>query len=484
MYLIAAIVAVCYLLLGWLSGREAVDGKKNGLITPFYRMALFIYKKILLWGVFLWNAGQVERDLERLSPGKNSVPLQTDYYVKKISTMLVVFLLGTVLSVAVTVQADLEKRLTQDGMIRREDYKGGTRKVVLKADIGRDSERLFEIMVEPQELSREEASRLEKEFWQKVSREILDDNVALDQVTQDLKLEETWEGYPFSVEWRSDAPEIISNTGLVAEVRQEEGKNVVLEAKVTYGKHVWEHNLEISVIPAFMTEEEKMHKRLDAVLQEEELASRKDNAWKLPEEWEGQPVSWEEKTEDYSFLLWIMAMAAAFAVFFLMDKDLHDKLEKRTSGMREAYPLIVNKMLLYLSAGMTVRGAYQRIAEIYLITVKEGGMTHPAYEEMVFTCHELQAGVSEGAAYEQFGKRSGLLEYIRFSSLLAQNIKKGSNTLLVRLREEAEKSIVEQFNMKKQAGEEAATKLLIPMMMMLGIVMVLIMIPAFSAFGV
>ena len=93
---------------------------------------------------------------------------------------------------------------------------------------------------------------------------------------------------------------------------------------------------------------------------------------------------------------------------------------------------------------------------------------------------ELRAGVSEGAAYESFGKRAGLTDYIRLSAMLMQNLKRGNRTLLERLREEADKAGEESLQRSKKLGEEAGTKLLVPMVLLLAVVMVMVMIPAFS----
>jgi hypothetical protein len=98
---------------------------------------------------------------------------------------------------------------------------------------------------------------------------------------------------------------------------------------------------------------------------------------------------------------------------------------------------------------------------------------------MVYTCRELRSGISEGLSYEHFGKRTGLQEYIRLSALLTQNLKRGNSMLLERLREEADKSAEERLQSKK-LGEEAGTKLLVPMVLMLAVVMAIIMVPAFS----
>ena len=87
--------------------------------------------------------------------------------------------------------------------------------------------------------------------------------------------------------------------------------------------------------------------------------------------------------------------------------------------------------------------------------------------------------MSEGAAYEHFGKRTGQQEYIRLSTLLMQNLKRGNSALLDRLREEADKAAEEKLRRTKRLGEEAGTKLLVPMALMLAVVMVMIMVPAF-----
>ena len=104
------------------------------------------------------------------------------------------------------------------------------------------------------------------------------------------------------------------------------------------------------------------------------------------------------------------------------------------------------------------------------------------WERIIITCYELQSGRPEREAYDHFGKRCQVQTYMKFSTLLSQNIRKGSNDLLYVLRQEADNAFVERKNVAKKLGEEAGTKLLLPMMMMLCIVMVIIMIPAYFSF--
>ena len=104
------------------------------------------------------------------------------------------------------------------------------------------------------------------------------------------------------------------------------------------------------------------------------------------------------------------------------------------------------------------------------------------YEEMAYACHEMHSGIPEAEAYERFGKRCQLPEYIRLGSVLSQNLKKGSAGLTELLEKEAADSMVQRKNQAKKIGERAGTKLLLPMMLMLGIVLAILMIPAFLSF--
>lgn len=178
-------------------------------------------------------------------------------------------------------------------------------------------------------------------------------------------------------------------------------------------------------------------------------------------------VGGEEST---SFTLWILFTGAAVAIFFLMDKDLRDQIQKRREKLRMGYSDLVHKLALYLVAGMSVRSAFFQI----------GGEN----ELVGYACREMKAGQAEQLAYEHFGKRAGTREYVKLSTLLCQNLKKGNSTLLARLEEEAVISAEGRLQSSKKLGEEAGTKLLIPMVMQLAMTMLMIMVPAFSMMGV
>ncbi len=163
------------------------------------------------------------------------------------------------------------------------------------------------------------------------------------------------------------------------------------------------------------------------------------------------------------------------------DKDLSREVEKREREMLIDYPEIVSKLTLLIGAGMTVRAAFEKVALDY--KKKTGSRRSFAGEEMLITVHRMKSGISESEAYLDFGKRCAVKRYTKLGALLSQNIRKGSTGLLTELEREVREAFEERKATARKAGEAAGTKLLLPMVLMLSVVMLIIIVPAFMSFG-
>ncbi len=478
MYWAAGVVAVIYVALGIWSRKESAEDVEQKALVPFSRMALRLYKCTFIRRLPMFSDRQVARDLERLHPGESGERLCTAYYVKKLSVSLLLLFLGTVFGVAFSAKTKGERLLNDAGEVVRGDYLQEGKDFDVSVSL-EEQVQTFRVHVNPRKLTGEQAQELYQSFWREITALAPGRNSSLDQVTEELVLAEGLKDYPFTVEWSSDRPDLVDRSGRVAEVDDRE--EVCLKAVISYEDMEWQEELKVCVMPPLLSWEEELHRELEELLAASEQADREQEIWRLPDRMDGRQLVWNQDTKDSSLQLWGAALAVTVLIFFLADKDLHDKLEERKRQMKGDYPDIVQKLALYLGAGMTVRGAFHKISGDH--GQKEGGRKKEGliYEEMRYTCRELQAGISEGAAYECFGRRTGLQEYIRLSTLLQQNLKKGNGTLLIRLREEADKSSQERLQSARRLGEEAMTKMLVPMVMTLLVVMVIIMIPAFSS---
>ena len=152
--------------------------------------------------------------------------------------------------------------------------------------------------------------------------------------------------------------------------------------------------------------------------------------------------------------------------------------EERKKQMIEDYPEVISKLTLLLGAGMTVRKSWRKIVNDYDSRIKQQGK-RAVYEEMKYTCRQMDGGVPEAECYEKFGRRCGTQEYMRFGALLSQNLRKGTKGLNDLLRLEAIQSFEERKARARRLGEEAGTKLLLPMFLMLAEVLVIVVVPAF-----
>ena len=198
-----------------------------------------------------------------------------------------------------------------------------------------------------------------------------------------------------------------------------------------------------------------------------------ETAYYLPETLNGETVTWS-KVPDLTGLE-LMALAAAAGAVCWAAKG-------REEQMLRDYPEIVSKMVLLLGAGLGMRKVLERIAVDYRKNLALGGQKRFAYEEIVFTCQEMENGVSEQEAYQRMGMRMGTGAYRSLAVLLTQNLKKGSKGLLELLKQESQEAFEERRRQAKTTGEKASTKLLLPMGMMLAVVLVILTVPAFLSF--
>lgn len=477
MYWITIMITGGFLILLYLSRKEDADEDTPFLMRPFYRIVLYLYKKNCSRFPGLFAAPQVERDLQQLCPGERGECLKTGYYVKKGAVSLAILFVGTLFAAAARYSIRESRILDENGTVTRGSYQDGTRDIRVQTDY-KDKQYDFQVSVEPVMPSGEEMEAYFQEFLERLPEYILGENENLQKVMSDLDLEEYYGDFPIHVEWESSRPDLLGDMGYTAEV--EEPEKVTLLASLTYGGYGKTAEIEVTLTPPEFTEEEKLGMEMQEMLIQSQSESTEQAEWLLPGSWRGESIVWKQIVEDNSMFLWAAAVAASVMAYLFSDRDLHKRLEKRKEAIHKEYPEIVHKLLLFTGAGMTVRGAFQKIAGDYELKRQNGGRESPAYEEMLYACRELRSGVSEGAAYEHFGKRTGLQEYIRLSTLLMQNLKRGNSALLERLREEAAKAAQEQLQQGKKQGEEAGTKLLAPMVLMLTVIMVVIMIPAFS----
>lgn len=489
-YLYGGII-VCYLVLLTVTVGERIAGEK-GKPEKF-----FSFQKAAAW--LLRKERQTKgRDpvrkrksesgarllgqkMRALEPGGHTQSQVAAFQINRCAAMLRIGFGGTLMCMVIWVLGQTRQTI-DGGSIPRNAYGQGEIEVTLKAKVeGEESEEVIPYVVEERSYTQKELDALYQEALQCLAGEMKGENTDLENVRTDLNLPSSLEGYPFRITWESESYERVNVDGSVQNEELQEDEVVMLTAGFRYQEWARDHQIYVRVRPALYTEQELLHRKLEELLRAQDEKSRTSVRMDLPANMDQRAIVWGEMQEDSSAPFLLLVILVAGIVYWSKEKELDQRLEKRRLELQLDYPEIVNKLTLYMGAGMTIRNAFLKLGEDY--KKKGTGKRRYLYEEILQTCYELQSGKSEAEAYDSFGRRCQLQSYIRLSTLLVQNIRKGSNDLMEVLRREVVDAFADRKKTARKLGEEAGTKLLIPMMLMLCIVMVIIMIPAYFSFA-
>jgi pilus assembly protein TadC len=245
----------------------------------------------------------------------------------------------------------------------------------------------------------------------------------------------------------------------------------------------YERDYEVIVYGPELSEEEKLSNQIKEAIRSADEQSASEERLPLPGRMGSRSIVWEEKPSGSGISVLVFAGIVSFLAAAAMGSRLHNEVVQRERQMMLDYPQIISKFVLFLGAGLSVRSTFIKIGEDYSKRREQGMPERGAYEEILLVCRELASGVPETEAYANFGQRCRSRQYTRLSALLAQNLKKGNQELLSVMRQEAKASYEERQNTARKLGEEAETKLLLPMILMLAITMLIIIIPAYYSFA-
>lgn len=344
----------------------------------------------------------------------------------------------------------------------------------------------LDLNIEPRQLSEKEAFEYFDKAYDEMQTEMLKDNTDLKHVTSDLNLCDTAQDGVVELEWYSTDYNLVGYDGKVnnrgfSDMDEREVELVLITKYEEYRK---EYNFKVNIMAPQYDYYTRMKVRAEDSIKQAADSNPQSSDIKLPEYIDGQSVNYEYGRENGTPVIFIVLGVVAVIFIMLLEKKKNkDAIDKRKKELTYDYSEIVSKLTLLLGAGMTTRMAWHKIADDYNHKKHEQGFVmRPAYEEMYETDCNMQAGISESMAYERFGKRCDTREYMKLASLLQTNLRKGTGHIRELLELEVNEAFEKRKNIAKVKGEEATTKLLFPMLLMLGVVMAIIMIPAVMKF--
>ncbi len=396
--------------------------------------------------------------------------------VERLAYVLLVLALGLTLTLLAPLATNTGILVDGYGIGRPEDGKHVRQ---LQVQAGNDRVEQMKVVVESRRHTEEEQREILEKALAELA-EIVPGEAAEEGAHGYLELPETLQEGRVRVQWTKEPNDLLDTEGVVTEEVTDDGALLQLKAELTFEERTSFYECVVTLYPPLYTAEEQWVRSLEREVEQADENSAKEEIQQLPKEVDGEPIVWmEPRSSAVPACLFLTVVAAVFS-WMGMEQEQKKRKELRTRQMALDYPDLLFKLSMLFCAGLTMKNAFFKIAKEYRDRKKQG--VRYAYEEMLVACYEMNSGVPEARAYENFGRRCGGNGYIKLGSLLSSNLQKGSEGLAQILQEEAQLAMEERRQMARKFGEEAGTKLLMPMMLMLLVVMAILIAPAMFSF--
>lgn len=167
------------------------------------------------------------------------------------------------------------------------------------------------------------------------------------------------------------------------------------------------------------------------------------------------------------------AVAFGFGTAFLnySFKGIENKVRKRHMAITMELPELVNKIVVLSGAGLTLQSALFKVA-----TELNGDKI--LYKELSHTMNMIHSGEPADVAFDHMCVKCNMPEMRRFVAIIIQNIHRGGSDVSHALKSVGDELWTNRKASALRVAEEASTKMLFPMMLMLFAVVILVVAPA------
>lgn len=271
---------------------------------------------------------------------------------------------------------------------------------------------------------------------------------------------------------------LIMSTDIVPENVDGEAKYL----KTQY--HSAPYRIYVGIVPRALSRYESLLLQLQQAITAEDEGSLGENMLSLPTEIDGQRIFYSEHEDRSYLLLPLLGVIAAMAIYMRQGQARRTEKKQREALLMLDYSELVSKLMVYIGAGLTVRNALETISQHFDALIARGiKADRPLYQELRTMVIQFRRNMPESEIYLSFGRRVNLKPYTKLVSLVEQNRMNGARNLRAMLELEMEDAFEQRKTTARRLGEEAGTKLLLPLFIMLGIVMIIVIVPAMSALG-
>lgn len=179
-------------------------------------------------------------------------------------------------------------------------------------------------------------------------------------------------------------------------------------------------------------------------------------------------------TGNDGILLYGVGILIVIVLYYHFSTKMKNLIKKKSELYLKEFPSVVSTIALLVNAGMMLREAWTEVAYS-----SNGNL----YEQMQLVSVDMDNGMSESDALNAFAIRCATPEIKKFTSFIIQGFEKGNKDLAISLKIQSD----ELWEMRKQnilqQGDLAASKLLIPIIVMFIGILIMVMGPIMTNMG-
>lgn len=441
---------------------------------------------LILFALFaIWFMVSFQKNRE-LKPG-----LQ---FIKNHVGILFLLLAANVISLILTFTHE-----EQEIVIEKNGYGEEEQQIGFLFKSGKTTENVT-IEIRPRRLTKDQANQRMTDAFTYLDTHLKGENTSLSQITKKLDFSLDDEKYPFDVEFQSENYALIDEEGNLQNKREEltalgytreqqsQGIPITLKVILKYEEIRKEKTYELIIFPKEESLLEKQFAKVREEIEKKEEKALYDEKLVLPTTIEDVQIARTDTGEVTPAHVLFMGFLAAGLLLLREQENNRIEERKRQEMLKRSYPWFVNEMVLLFGAGMQMKNILATLINEYEKSTSKGNARGEDYRgaliaELKKAYNSLELGMPEEQVYYHLGRRLKLPCYIKLMTLLEQNVKRGTKGLTNIFEQEEMNALEERKNLAKRYGEEAGTKLLGPMILLLLIVMLIVMIPAFLSFS-
>ena len=335
------------------------------------------------------------------------------------------------------------------------------------------------VEVEPKSLSKKDVEGILEQNKKDLPQLILGSNTDTHHIEQNLNLMTQVGDYGTEVHWNLEEQNILDYSGKInwKEVKEDQ-LEMILQAELS----LLGQSRSVQIPVRFVkSKQEKIRLAIEGAVNSEDAKQRENVI--LPSKVGDAKIFTDSGSAPKVILVIGLAVILILALYKKLDEPLNKAYQARNRQLLMDYPDLVGKFTLYMGAGLSVMQSFRKMVQQYEKSYRKTGVKRYAYEEMRMALQKIENGTDQAEAYISMGNRCKEACYIKFGNMLAQNLKKGNERICLLLQEMVVLGYEERKERIIKESEQAGTKLLFPMSLMLIVVIAVVVIPAFMNIG-